>query len=74
YKPFFALVDVEGEEKDVGGYIDLVGSLKRKITPAGKFYGEICKNNGFSQKDYQKYHAMKKPFKKWQTFGEEKPP
>ncbi|MGQ9722232.1 MAG: family 1 glycosylhydrolase [Candidatus Jordarchaeum sp.] len=72
YKPFFTLIDVEGEEKDVGGYIDLVGSLKRKITPAGEFYGKICKNNGFLSKDYEKYHKMKKPFKNWQVFGEEK--
>ncbi|MEM2135139.1 MAG: family 1 glycosylhydrolase [Candidatus Jordarchaeaceae archaeon] len=68
YKPFFALVDVEGEEKEVRGHTDLVGSLKRKITPAGEFYGKICKDNGFSQKDYQKYHAMKKPFKMWQVY------
>jgi beta-glucosidase/6-phospho-beta-glucosidase/beta-galactosidase len=71
YKPFLALVDVEGEEKDVGGYIDLVGSLKRKITRAGEFYGKICKNNGFSAQEYEKYHAMQKPFKQWQVIGEE---
>lgn len=74
YKPFFALVDVEGEEKEVNGYIDLVGSLKRKITPAGKFYGEICRNNGFSAKEHDKYHAIQKPFEQWQVFGEEKKP
>jgi beta-glucosidase len=68
FKPFFALIDVEGEEKDVGGYEDLVGSLKRKITKAGEYYGNICKNNGFSAKDYEKYHALTKPFKQWQQF------
>lgn len=74
YKPFFTLIDVEGEEKDVGGYIDLVGSLKRTITPAGEFYGKICKNNGFSAQEYEKYHSMQKPFKQWQAFEEEKQP
>nr|MDO8134131.1 family 1 glycosylhydrolase [Candidatus Njordarchaeum guaymaensis] len=68
FKPFFALIDVEGEEKDVGGYEDLVGSLKRRITKAGEYYGSICKNNGFQASDYRKYHAMKKPFKEWQKF------
>lgn len=68
FKPFFALIDVEGEEKDVGGYVDLVGSLRRRVTKAGEFYGAICKNNGFSAKDYDKYHALVKPFKQWQQF------
>jgi len=68
FKPFFALIDVEGEEKDVGGYEDLVGSLKRKITKAGEYYGSICRNNGFSQKDYETYHAMNKPLKQWIEF------
>jgi beta-glucosidase len=74
YKPFFTLIDVEGQEKDVDGYIDLEGSLKRKITPAGEYYGKICKNNGFPTKEYEKYHAMQKPFKQWQKFEEEKNP
>jgi beta-glucosidase len=68
YDPFFALIDVEGEQRDVGGYVDLVGSLKRTITRAGECYGDICKNNGFSLKDYEKYHALAKPFKQWQEF------
>jgi beta-glucosidase len=62
FQPFFALIDVEGEEKDVGGYKDLVGTLKRTVTRAGQFYGSICLNNGFSTKDYQKYHSMKNLF------------
>jgi beta-glucosidase/6-phospho-beta-glucosidase/beta-galactosidase len=68
FEPFFALIDVEGEEKVVGGYEDLVGSLKRKVTKAGEYYGRVCKSNGFQLSEYQKYHAMKKPFKQWQTF------
>ena len=70
YKPFFALVDVEGEEKDVGGYIDLVGTLKRKMTRAGEFYAKICKNNGFTRQEYEKYHTMQKPFKQWHVYEE----
>lgn len=62
FKPFFALIDVEGEERDVGGYKDLVGTLKRKVTRAGEYYGSVCMNNGFPTKDYQKYHSMKIPF------------
>jgi beta-glucosidase len=68
FKPFFSLIDVEGEEKDVGGYEDLVGSLKRTVTKAGEYYGSICKNNGFSRSDYEKYHAMKKPLNQWLKF------
>nr|MDO8100836.1 family 1 glycosylhydrolase [Candidatus Njordarchaeota archaeon] len=68
FKPFFALIDVEGEENDVGGYIDLIGSLRRKLTKAGEFYGTICANNGFSAKNYDKYHALVKPFRQWQEF------
>jgi beta-glucosidase len=62
FKPFFALIDVEGEEKDVGGYKDLVGTLKRKVTRAGEYYGSICMNNGFPIRDYEKYHSLKIPF------------
>jgi beta-glucosidase len=62
FKPFFALIDVEGEEKDVGGYKDLVGTLKRRVTRAGEYYGGICMNNGFPVKDYEKYHSMRTPF------------
>jgi beta-glucosidase len=68
FKPFFALIDVEGEEKDIGGYEDLVGSLKRRITKTGERYGTVCRENGFSQSDYEKYHSMSKPFKPWQEY------
>lgn len=68
FKPFFALMDVEGEEKDVGGYEDLVGSLKRRITKTGEYYGSICRDNGFLQSYYQKYHSMENPLKQWLEF------
>jgi beta-glucosidase len=68
FKPFFALIDVEAEEKDFGGCEELVGSLKRRITKAGEYYGSICKNNGFPRGDYEKYHAMKKPLTRWLEF------
>ena len=68
FKPFFALIDVEGREQDVGGYEDLVGSMKRTITKTGQFYGSICRENGFLKKDYERYHAMKKPLKQWLEF------
>jgi beta-glucosidase/6-phospho-beta-glucosidase/beta-galactosidase len=68
FKPFFALIDVEGEEKDVGGYEDLAGPLKRIMTRAGEYYGSICRDNGFPQSEYEKYRDMKKPLREWVEF------